>query len=461
MDNSLLKSGSRWKNRSKRMFRTVWLLVVAAIMLTACASDRGQHVDRMGAAEVTPISRVDERAKEPTQQLPDIFPGEEEELSHFTKAALANRAFSFQWFDAILEAQGDENTVISPYSANMALSMLLRGAEDKTYDQIANALLVAGINELDHMREQALLLRHLINREDVTLSSANSIWHSTSFDAADDYIEQVNEYYGAEITAVDFTDSKTPIRINNWVSEQTRGKIDRIVPDELSPDTFMYLINALYLQAEWTDPFNSEYTSEQPFHLPSGETVQVPMMKQEEMFSAYDGEAVQAVQLGLGDRARFSMTLILPRENKTWPEVRKELEASEWRDSFTKYMVNLTLPKFKIEQRLMLNESFRKLGMEAMFDKTQANLGRMAGWDLSLGPNLFVDQALQKTYLEIDEQGLEAAAVTSIVVVTLSGLVEPPESMTLVFDRPFYFLIEDLESGAVLFIGAVNDPRAA
>ena len=401
---------------------------------------------------MVPVSR--------TNELPDIFSEEEVEPSHFIEAALVNRAFGLQWFDAILKEQGDDNTLISPFSANMALSMLLRGAEDETYDQIANALLIAGINEMENMREQALLMRHLINREDVTLSSANSIWHNEELVAADDYMEQLQEYYGAEIAAVNFANSETPLRINNWVSGQTRGKIENIVSDDLSPDTYMYLINALYLQAAWKEPFNEERTTDQPFQLPSGETVQVPMMNQEDVFVAYAGEAVKAVRLGLGKQGRLSMTLILPHEDKSWPEVRKELEDRSWSDAFTDYTVNLTVPKFKIEQQLLLEESFRTLGMSAMFDRAQAKLGRMAGWDITKGPNLFVDQAVQKTYLNIDEQGLEAAAVTSISIAPTSGRLEEPEEMTLVFDRPFYFLIEDVESGAVLFIGAINDPRA-
>ncbi|XID91898.1 serpin family protein [Paenibacillaceae bacterium WGS1546] len=389
------------------------------------------------------------------QELEQLTEGND--LPDYSQAAAANRAFALDWFDALLTEHEGDNLIISPYSASVALAMTLRGTDSNTFAELAGVLHAGEMDEADYHLQQAALLRHLYRQqEDIVLLTANSIWHTDSRTVDEVFLTEVAQYYGAKIAGVDFSDPQTPADMNRWVKDHTAGKIDSIVSDPIEGDPFMYLINALYVKAPWYDPFQEDRTENRAFHLPGGEQVHVPMMQQQRTMQAMQSDDFKAVRLALGDNAELSMYLVLPEEGKRWADIRQVLEEAEaWRNSFNVYSVDLAFPKFRMEQSIDLIESLKQMGITQLFDETRADLGRMAGWDIRSGDRLFVDEALQKTFIEVNEQGLEAAAVTSI----RSYPTSMPEPMTAVFDRPFYFWLEDNESGAVLFTGAVRDPR--
>ncbi|XEC97413.1 serpin family protein [Paenibacillus tarimensis] len=440
---------------TKRLRMVKYFFILTCIpLITSCTSftvEKGasEHSNQMNNEPEIQMERLE------LPELKNIFA--DGETPDYTDAVQANRAFGMDWFEALLTDHGDGNVIVSPYSAAIALAMTFRGADGETFNEIAEALHASDFEEADYHRQQAALLRHLYHKkDDVMLATANSIWHSQALPVSIPFLERMEQYYGATVSGVDFSDPQTPGQMNKWVSDNTMGKIKSIVPDTIEGDPFMYLINALYLKAPWSDPFQKDHTEDEPFRLPDGEMITVPMMKRNQTMQGSITDAFKAVRLGLGDKSELSMTLILPEEGKGWDDVRKALEnSSNWLKSFQSYSIELSLPKFRIEQEINLIPSFKQLGIEQVFDSQHSDLARMAGWDTKNGPRLFVDEALQKTFIDVDEDGLEAAAVTSIRAYPTSM----PEPMTAIFDRPFYFLIEETNTGSVLFIGTVRDPR--
>jgi serine protease inhibitor len=423
------------ESSKRRLMMWIGILCLASItIITGCGNSPAPHEKVMELPELEELST-------------EII------SSDFTSVVEANRAFGLDWFSALDEGN-HANMIVSPYSASMALAMTLRGADGDTYKEIAQVLHAKDLSEVDYHLQQASLLRHLVREiDDITLLTANSIWHTKTLPVSTSFIEQIAQYYGARISGVDFSDSQTPKQMNKWVSDHTKGKIKSIVPDEIQDEPFMYLMNALYLNAPWNDPFQESHTEEETFQLQSGEQIKVPMMKQNHPMQAIDSSDFIAVRKNLGDNSELSMTLILPEEGKDWSDVQKKLkENATWKDTFKTYSVDLAFPKFKIEQEINFIESLKTLGIHQLFDPRQADLSRMAG---ASGPQLFVDEAIQKTYIDVNEDGVEAAAVTSIRAYPTSM----PEPISAKFDRPFYFVIEDNESSAILFVGVVRDPR--
>ena len=344
--------------------------------------------------------------------------------------------FSLDLFrNAVAHSSADDDVIVSPYSAGVALSMLMEGAEGETRAELDDALNGCVFKAAD-----------LGDNDTVTVKSANSVWLDDNFAVRNEYVNHLSRDYDALATTLSFADPATVHAINDWCSEHTDGMIKGIV-SKLTPDMTMILANALYFKAPWESPFRSELTSERVFHGSKGDS-QVPFMSQQFncAYAAYEGNQFVALPYEGG---RYAMYVLLPSKDLGVEGVLPyitEYGLKELQGTLARNKVNLRLPKFKIETGMSLIKTLQSMGVKTAFTPA-ADLSGIAR-----GP-LTVSQVLQKAVVEVDEKGSEAAAVTAIGISLTSARVEPVPVMTV--DRPFYFMIADLEEGRVLFAGRV------
>ena len=284
----------------------------------------------------------------------------------------------------------------------------------------------------------------------VTMNIANSIWYNKDYTFQTDFIETNKKYFNAVVNAMNFQDPATVNVINNWVKTSTKDKIEKIV-DQISPETIMYLINAVYFKGTWKYQFDANKTKDDIFTTESGKKVAVKMMEQETEISTFSNELFTAVDLPYGSSA-FSMTLFLPNTGKKLQEVVSYLTRENF-DSVVNQLAigkrNLFLPRFKLEYKIKLNDVLKALGMGEAFDPGKANFKKLYA---GIG-NAYISDVDHKTYVDVNEEGTEAAAVTSVVIGVTSIM-----NNNIRFDKPFLFLIREKNSGAIIFVGTLADP---
>lgn len=359
--------------------------------------------------------------------------------------------FSFKLFKKIYDAEPRKNLFVSPLSISMALGMALNGADGTTYDAMRSTLTLDSFTR-EQANETYQSLVTLLNGIDpkVTMSIANSIWYDKDYAFKTDFIETNKKYFNAVVNAMNFKDPATVTVINNWVKTATKEKIEKIV-EQISAETIMYLINAVYFKGTWKYKFDQNKTKDDFFTTQAGKRVAIKMMEQVADISTFSNGLFTAVDLHYGSSA-FSMTLFLPNYDKNLQEVisflnRENLDSVIGQLSSSKK--NLFLPRFKLEYKIKLNEVLKALGMDIAFDPNKANFKKL--YDGT--GNAYISAVDHKTYVDVNEEGTEAAAVTSITIgVTSIG------DNTIRFDRPFLFLIREKNSGAIIFIGSLNDP---
>ncbi|MGI9175585.1 MAG: serpin family protein [Rhodothermales bacterium] len=360
----------------------------------------------------------------------------------------ADNRFGLKLFRALSEDERDENLFISPLSVSMALGMTLNGADGETYTAMQETLELAGLSEEEINTSYQSLIELLTNLDrKVIFEIANSIWYRQGFAVEPPFIDASQTYFDAAIREADFGSPAAVVAINGWVEEQTRGKIDEII-DEIDPDIVMFLINAIYFKGTWTYEFDEDDTRDEAFTQHDGTDVQVPMMRQEADLPYFETEAFQAVDLPYGD-SLFSMTILLPREGHDVDDLADALDPAQWNDwvgRFATREVDLRLPRFKLEYEKELNDVLKSLGMEVAFtglaDFTRIN--RNGG--------LYIDYVKHKTFVEVNEEGTEAAAVTVVAIAFTSA----GGGTAMHVNRPFVFAIRERHSGTILFIGKVN-----
>ena len=328
----------------------------------------------------------------------------------------------------------DENVVVSPYSAGVALSMLAEGAEGETKVEFDNAL-----NGTLYKAED------LSGGEGVVAESSNSVWISDNFSIRNRYVSQLQKEFDAFTDVLDFSDPSAPKVINNWCSEHTSGKITEIV-DRLSPSTVLILVNALYFNAPWERAFDPETTHEAVFHGKKAD-VNVPMMARKAMFNYAEYQGAKMIELPYAGE-RYSMYVVLPPSGMD-PDAlipyigEKEFDAAM--SMLAPKEVALTMPKYKLETSLLLNNTLKNMGIRTAFSGAADFSG------ISVSGPLKVDFVKQKCYIDVSEKGTEAAAVTSVQVRMTS--VRPVVSMNV--DRPFIFMIADRNTRDILFAGKI------
>ena len=373
-----------------------------------------------------------------------------------TGVVTANTQFGFNLFDEIRKTEQDTNIFISPFSVSLALAMTRNGAAGETEQAMTNTLQLQGLDtEAINIGYAGLRQTLLIADPKVTLAIANSLWARQGVLFNQSFLQRNAQLFGAEISTLDFTDLRTVETINQWVDTNTNGKITKIL-DEIDPAAVLFLINALYFKGTWQEEFDPSETREGPFHLATGDVKQVPMMRQERQYPYYRGENFQGISLAYGD-GRMRMYIFLPDRESDLNSLLENLNAESWENWMSQFHgqdVSLVMPKFKLEYERNLNDTLKALGMDIAFAPDLADFSRMAPLE-SLGKNLYIGEVLHKTFVEVNEEGTEAAAVTSVGVRATSV---PPPPIPFIVDRPFFFAIRDNQTKTVLFMGAVIDP---
>lgn len=374
-----------------------------------------------------------------------------------TKLVQADNRFAFKLFREVSQREEPgRNIFISPLSVAMALGMAYNGAAGSTRDAMARTLELAGmtVDEVNQAyRDLIDLLRTLDPRVELIL--ANSIWHRPQFTPLSSFLDVNRRYFDADVRALDFSRSDAADVINQWVDENTRGKIPTIVPGAIPEHIVAYLINAIYFKGDWAQRFDEDRTRDQPFRLSDGGSVDVPMMSSEEEHSVrlFSGDVV-VLDLPYGGGA-YSMTVVLPPEPSGAHQLATALSQEQWSGwigALDSSDVFVSLPKFTLEYGITLNDALKALGMEEAFDPCRADLSNM--FDLAPDRRFWIDDVRHKTFVDVNERGTEAAAVTSVGIGATSA---PPR---YVVDRPFLFAIRERFSGTVLFMGKIMNPVA-
>lgn len=374
-----------------------------------------------------------------------------------TSVVAANTQFGFNLFDEIRNAEQDTNIFISPLSISIALAMTLNGAAGDTEQAMTDTLQLHGLNSESINVGYAGLNQTLLTADPkATLAIANSLWGRQGVPFEQDFLQRNTQFFGAEISTLDFNDPSASRTINQWADTNTNGKIQKIVDDKIDPAMVLFLINAIYFKGTWQEEFDPSRTRDGTFYLSNGDEKQVPMMSQNHWYPYYRGEKFQAINLAYGD-GQLSMYIFLPDAESDLNSFLEDLNAERWENWMSQFQtedVSLVMPKFKLEYEKTLNDTLKGLGMNIAFDPRLADFSRMAPLEI-LGVNLYIGQVVHKTFVEVNEEGTEAAAVTSVGVVATS--VRPPP-IPFIVDRPFFFAIRDNETETVLFMGVLMEP---
>ena len=361
----------------------------------------------------------------------------------------ANNSFGFNIFQKLHEEKPDSNIFISPLSISTALTMTLNGADGETKTQMHNTLELEGLSldEVNNAYQYVLTALPALDAN-TELQLANSIWHDLDFAAHTEFLDVNANYFNSTVEALDFKEPSSVDVINGWVSDNTNGLIEDILL-EIPPDAVMYLINAIYFKGAWRFPFDSEFTVNADFYVTPEQTVPVDRMGYgaEVMMPYFQNELFQAVDLPYGD-STFSMTVFLPLPNQTMDDIVATFDTetyNQWVNGFENKRMNFFMPKFEMEYEKKLNDILIDLGMVHAFD------GRA---DLSkLGPGgLYISMVKHKSFVEVNEEGTEAAAATVVEI------AETSVGLFVDLNRPFLFVIRENITNSVLFMGKMMNP---
>jgi serpin B len=369
--------------------------------------------------------------------------------------AAASNAFGFDLFQQLRRQAGGQNVFFSPLSVTIALGMTYNGAAGETKNAMARALRIDGMSQAEFNRESAELLKALKSSDPkIELAVANSLWARGGARFNENFLSGARQFYGAEISTLDFNNPQSVATINRWVSGATKGKISQII-DQIDPQQVMFLINAVYFKGLWQQKFDKALTQQQPFHLPDGRQKPVPMMEQSGKYLYHRGDKFQAVSLPYG-KGGVSLYLFLPDEGSSLDEFLNGLsfqKLEEWINNFAETPGEVKLPRFKLDYEKTLNDPLKDLGMGVAFNSREADFS-----GIRTEKDLFISEVKHKAVAEINEEGTEAAAATSVGIAITSAR-QPREPFTFVADRPFLMAIRDSQTGAILFMGAVMDPK--
>ncbi len=382
--------------------------------------------------------------------LPRALSGAEEAVLQ------AGNSFAVELLGRVVATSPGSSAFLSPLSASMALGMAAAGAEGETFEQMRRTL---GFGELarEEMGDAYRGLLDLLRGLDpaVEIEIGNALWVREGFPVETSFLEFVRTSFDAGARTLDFDDPGAAGVINAWAAERTRGRVPSIVDPPIDPLTMLFLTNAIYFKGDWRERFDSSRTQAAPFHGVRT-TASVRLMRQEGTFRYREEGGVQVVDLPYGGDA-FVLTLLLPPEGGSVGALLETLAGDGW-DRAVSGMApregEVYLPRFRMEYRRALREDLVALGMEDAFDPSRADFRGIARDARELG--LHVSRVLQKTFVEVNEEGTEAAAVTSVEV----GVTSLPQRFTVRADRPFLVAIRERISGTILFLGAIVEPPA-
>lgn len=361
-----------------------------------------------------------------------------------------SNAFGIELFKLISEGD-EENLMFSPLSASTALTMLLNGCNNETWTQINTMLGYDGMTQGEVNQACISLINQLLTVDpEVQLAIANAVFYRQSFDVKTPFLDTMQIAFDSEIAALDFSQPSALNTINGWASDNTNGKIPKVL-DEISSNAVMFLMNALYFKGTWTDEFDADLTQDDIFQLADGSTTNVQMMHSSIQSATYSANDFAAIELTYG-QANFSMLIMLP--NNPLSEFIADFSEADWMEMTTWFDQNqgiserdVALPKFKFSYEKQLKDQLMALGMVDAFSPELADLSGISDADI------YVDFVKQNTFIEVNEEGTEAAAVTTV------GIVETSMPDSFIINRPFAFVIRERTTNAILFIGKVENPE--
>jgi serine protease inhibitor len=364
----------------------------------------------------------------------------------------ADKAFGFELFREVYNFVDEDNLMISPLSVSYALGMTYNGAAGTTLEAFRYVLHFNDLTNLEVNKSYKDLMGQLVTLDDqVEFSIANSIWYRLGFEVLSEFIATNQEYFDAAVEEIDFSDPQTLEIINQWIEDKTNGKIKDML-DFIPGDAVMYLINAIYFNAQWKYEFDKDKTYEDNFMLTDGSSHLTDYMVVNGNFNYTSNEDFSAVELPYGDSA-FSMVVMLPSGEKTVSDLVSNLDTEHWDSWFENSdmtNVQVELPKFKYGFKSLLNEPLCNLGLEVAFSGA-ADFSR-----ISPVGGLFISRVIHQTFIDVQEEGTEAAAATIVELRENVAIGGGPVIFRV--DKPFLYLIKENSTGAVIFIGKVGKP---
>jgi serpin B len=365
----------------------------------------------------------------------------------------ADNAFGFELLQKIVDSEEDsKNIMISPLSVSLALAMTYNGSDGTTKEAMEETLHLTGLSVDDINESYKNLVEAMVNLDPkVKLEIANSIWYRRDFDVEQEFLDVNQAYFDAEVSALDFGLPESLTTINNWVAENTNDKIKKIL-NQIDPLDVMFLINAIYFNGLWTYQFDPDMTDDGPFYMIDGSGEEVPFMKMEADVMYHYNDLFEAIELPYG-KGDYSMIVVLPAEGKTTKQVIAQLNPENWESWLGQFYLRqgleIHLPKFRFEYEKGLKEVLSMLGMSVAFSPVEADFSKINSLH-----RLFISRVKHKTFIEVDEEGTEAAAVTAVAITLTS--IQPPNIFQA--NRPFVFIIKENTSNAILFAGRVALP---
>lgn len=385
----------------------------------------------------------------------------------FSEKVEKDNAFTFDLFRATYANAKEENLFISPLSVSLAFNMVLNGASGETQTEILEVLRSKGYSVEDVNEYSQSLCEDLIatinqdfTNDDTEFSIANSIWTHNNwgpYPVKKDFIEINKKYYDAEVNKIDFGASDALTRINGWCAEKTNNKIGKVL-NRVEPEALMYIINAVYFKGNWSKPFWEELTRPDKFYQEDGKTTVVDMMRTTDYYRYFEDDYCQYLELPYKNY-NFGMILMLPREGKTTGDVVRDMNNDHWAlvhetfgNRFDYTNVYLELPRFKFECKYeMQNDILPDMGMKIPFDPDKADFKGISD------ASLYISRVIHNTFIEVNEEGTEAAATTVIEFPVGDSGIEPPKPIDYIVNKPFLFAIREKTTGAILFIGKVGE----
>ena len=362
--------------------------------------------------------------------------------------------FVFAFYSEIAEKDEESNIFFSPLSISTAFSMAYEGAKENTASEMQQ---VFGFESDDAKRQKAIseLLSRFNHKDDwYNLQVANALWIKDGYKIKQDYLDAVKTHYSNTVDNVDFVTDDGINKINSWVREKTNDKIENIlVPGSTDELTRMVITNAVYFKGKWSSEFNPRNTSEKQFWTDNDNSVTVSMMKQPvDIYNYAKTENLQALELNYlgGD---ISMVVLLPKDRDGIQSLEYSMDKKKFdviKDSMTRQPLTVEIPKFEFETQYNLISPLQSLGLHDAFDENNADFQGITD------EQVYLAKAVHKAFVNVNEEGTEAAAITALVARATSGPPEPVDDF--VADHPFIFIIQEKETGEILFIGRVMDP---
>jgi len=431
-----------------RFFQMIWIASVLCFILFACNTENVPEQDPV-------IVVVD---PEPDPKIVVVEPADSIEITVKQNTKVdADNCFSFKMFKEVSEMKG-KNTFFSPLSLNMALGMLYNGASGDTRTEMANVMGMADFTETEINEYYQKISKSLLEIDPLTeISIANSIWYREGFPVKKTFFDINQTYFDAMVKALDFSSPDAADIINQWCAKKTKDRITDIIDIPIDPLAQMFLINALYFKSKWQFEFNKANSHQDDFTLIDNRKKKVNMMQQITALPYYADQYLQCVEMPYGNEA-FSMVVILPADGTNIEQLIDYLDNTKWQNILNYLFmqnINLKLPRFKIECEMNLSGSVKNIGIKRIFIPRVAEFENIV--DTKVVKDLHVSRIKQKTFVEVNEEGTEAAAVTVIGITGES--IGVPGPISFFANHPFLYLIKEKSTGAILFIGRMDEPQ--